>query len=101
MQQEISMVYLNENMPFPRYFTPSDLRSLVGDEHFPTGDLIVLEKAGNTVTVITSEGNSPCVSELSKAILKGKKVSVKLAEERELHQLFTRICRYFGFPRQR
>ena len=80
MQQEISMVYLNENMPFPRYFTPSDLRSLVGDEHFPTGDLIVLEKAGNTVTVITSEGNSPCVSELSKAILKGKKVSVKLAE---------------------
>lgn len=101
MQQEVSMVYLNENLPFPRYFTPSDLRSLVGDEYCLSGDLIVLEKAGNAVTVITSEGNSPCVSELSKAILKGKKVSVKVAEERELHRLFTRICRYFGLSRQR
>ena len=101
MQQQISMVYLNENVPFPRYFTPSDLRSLVGEEHCPSGELIVLEKTGNAVTVIMSEENPPCVSELRKAILKGKKVSVKVAEERELHQLFTRICRFFGFTRQR
>lgn len=101
MQREVSMVYLNENLPFPRYFTSSDLRSLVGEEHCPAGDLIVLERAGNAVTVIMSEENTPCVSELSKAILKGKQVSVKVAEERELHQLFTKICRFFGFTRER
>ena len=33
MQQEISMVYLNERVPFPRYFTPSDLRSLLGESY--------------------------------------------------------------------
>lgn len=101
MRQDVSMVYLSEKFPFPRYFTPSDLRSLVGEEHCPAGDLIVLEKADNAVTVITSEANSPCVSELSKAILRGKNVSVKVTEERELHQLFTHICRFFGFGRQR
>jgi hypothetical protein len=46
MQQEISMVYLNERIPFPRYFTPSDLRSLVGKRYCAAGDLIVPEKAG-------------------------------------------------------
>jgi len=100
MQQEASMVYLNENLPFPRFFTPSDLRSLLGEEHCPSGELIVLERAGNAVTVIMSEENPPCVSELRKAILKGKKVSVKVSEERELRQLFTQICRFFGFTRQ-
>ncbi len=99
MKQDVSMVYLSENMPFPRYFTLSDLRSLVGEEHCPSGDLIVLEKAGNSVTVITSEENSPCVGELSKVILKDKKISVKISEEREIHQLFTRICIFFGFTR--
>ena len=99
MKQDVSMVYLSESMPFPRYFTLSDLRSLVGEEHCPAGDLIVLEKAGNSVTVITSEDNFPCVGELSKVILKGKKISVKISEEREIHQLFTRICNFFGFTR--
>jgi hypothetical protein len=99
MRQDASIVYLSENMPFPRYFTPSDLRSLVGEEHCPAGDIIVLEKAGNSVTVITSEGNSPCVGALSEVILRGKKISVKIAEEREIQQLFTRICNFFGFTR--
>lgn len=100
MQREVSMVYLNENLPFPRYFTPSDLKALVGEEHCPSGELIVLEKTGNAVTVIMSKENPPCVSELQRTILKGKKVSVKVAEERELHRLFTRISRFFGFSRQ-
>ena len=97
MQQAISMVYLNERMPFPRYFTPSDLRSLVGERYGADGDLIVLEKAGNEVTVITTEENSPCVDALSRALLKGKKISVRVAEERELHRLITKIHDFFGF----
>jgi len=77
MQQEISIVFLNEGNPFPRYFTPADLRSIIGEKYRSTGDLIVLEKAGNEVTVITSEENSLWVDELSKTLLKGKTVSVK------------------------
>lgn len=72
MQQEISMVYLNKRVPFPRYFTPSDLRSLVGERYGAAGDLLVLEKTGNEVTVIATEENSPCVDALSKALLAGR-----------------------------
>jgi hypothetical protein len=97
MQQEISMVYLSEGNPFPQYFAPSDLLEIVGDKYRSTGNLIVLEKAGNEVTVITSEENSPCVEELRKALLKGKKISVRVTERGELHRLFTRICNFFGF----
>jgi len=97
MEQEISMVYLNERVPFPRYFTPSDLRSLVGERYGATGDLIVLEKAGNEVTVITTEENSPCVVALSEALLKGKKISVRITEKRELQRLITKIHDFFGF----
>jgi hypothetical protein len=96
MQQEISMVYLNEGNPFPQYFTSSDLRSMVGERRGSIGDLIVLEKAGNEVTVITSEENSPCVDELRKEFLKDKKISVKITEKGDLHRLFTRICNFFG-----
>ena len=97
MQQEISMVYLNERVPFPRYFTPSDLRSLVGERYGAAGDLIVLEKTGNEVTVIATEENSPCVDALSKALVKGKKITVRIAEKRELHRLITKIHDFFGF----
>jgi hypothetical protein len=97
MEQEISMVYLNERIPFPRYFTPSDLRSIVGEKYCSTGDLIVLEKAGNKVTVITSEENFPCVDELSKALLQGKKISVRVTDKGELHRLLKKICNFFGF----
>jgi hypothetical protein len=97
MQQEIAMVYLSEANPFPQYFTSSDLRSMLCESQGSTGDLIVLEKAGNEVTVITSEENSPCVQELRKALLKGKKISVRVTERGELHRLFTRICNFFGF----
>jgi hypothetical protein len=96
MQQEISMVYLSESNPFPQYFTPSDLRLMVGKKWGSTGDFIVLEKAGNEVTVITCEENSPCVDELRKELLKDKKISVKVTEKGELHHLFTRICNFFG-----
>ncbi|NPV05972.1 MAG: hypothetical protein HPY67_14730 [Syntrophaceae bacterium] len=95
------MVYLNESLPFPRFYTASELRSLVGEEHCPSGELIVLEKPGDAVTVIMGEENPPCVGELQKAILRGKQVSVKVTEERELHKLFMRICLFFGFPRQK
>ena len=97
MQQEIAMVYLSEAKPCPQYFTSSDLRLMLGERQGSTGDLIVLEKAGNEVTVITSEENSPCVDELRKALLKDKKISVKVTEKGELHRLFTRICNFFGF----
>jgi len=97
MQQGISMVYLNERVPFPRYFTPSDLRSLVGESYGAACDLIVLEKTGNEVTVITTEENSPCVDELSKALLKGKKISVRVTEKREIQRLITKIHDFFGF----
>lgn len=96
MQQEISMVYLSEGNPFPQYFTSSDLRSMVGERQGSIGDLIVLEKAGNEVTVITSEENSPCVDGLRKEFLKDKKISVKVTEKGDLHRLFTRICNFFG-----
>jgi hypothetical protein len=97
MEQEISMVYLNECRPFPRYFTPSDLRSIVGEECRPTGELIVVEKAGDEVTVITSEEDSLCVEELRKLFLRDKNVSVKVAEKGELHKLFIKICNFFGY----
>jgi hypothetical protein len=97
MQQEIAMVYLSEANPFPQYFAPSELMSIVGEKYRSAGDLIVLEKAGNEVTVIISEENSPCVEELRKALLKDKKISVKVTEKGELHRLFTRICNFFGF----
>jgi hypothetical protein len=97
MQQEISMVYMNERIPFPRYFTPSDLSSLVGEKYGAAGDLIVLEKTGSEVTVITTEENSPFVDELSKALLKGKKVSVRVTERREIQQLIAKIRDFFGF----
>ena len=98
MQQEISMVYLSEAQPFSPIFRAfrSPGRSSVTNIG-RTGDLIVLEKAGNEVTVITSEENSPCVEELRKALLKGKKISVRVTERGELHRLFTRICNFFGF----
>jgi hypothetical protein len=70
---------------------------MLGESQGSTGDLIVLEKAGNEVTVITSEENSPCVEELRKALLKDKKISVRVTERGELHRLFTRICNFFGF----
>ena len=97
MQQEISMVYMNERMPFPRYFTPSDLRALIGEKYCAARDLIVLERAGNEVTVITTEENAPCVDELRKALLKDKTVSVRVAEKRELQRLVTKIHDFFGF----
>ena len=97
MQQEISMVYLNESNPFPRYFTPADLRSMIGEKYRSTGDLIVLEKAGDEVTVITSEENSLCVDELSKALLKGKTVSIKVTDKQEIQRFLKKICRFFGF----
>ncbi|HQL89458.1 MAG TPA: hypothetical protein PLQ15_02565 [Syntrophales bacterium] len=90
------MIYMSESMPFPRHFTASDLRSMVGEEHCPTGELIVLEKAGDAVTVITTEENASCVGRLSRGLLKGKKVSVKVADEENLRRLFSRICRFFG-----
>jgi hypothetical protein len=97
MQQEVSMIYLDERMPFPRYFTHSDLMSLVGERYSAACDLIVLEKADNEVTVITTEENTPCVDELSKAILKGKKVTVRVTGKREIHSLITKIHDFFGF----
>ncbi len=96
MRQEGSLIYMSESMPFPRHFTASDLRSMVGEEHCPAGELIVLEKAGDAVTVITTEENASCVGRLSRGLLKGKKVSVKVADEENLRRLFSRICRFFG-----
>lgn len=101
MQQEATMVCLNERMPFPRYFTPMDLRSMIGETCFPDGDLIVLEKGGGRVTVITCEENIPCVDELGKALLRGKVVSVRLAEKQHVHRLVTEICQFFGFSGRR
>ena len=96
MRQEGSLIYMSESMPFPRHFTASDLRSMVGEEHCPAGELIVLEKAGDAVTVITTAENAPCVGGLSRALLKDKNVSVKVANEQSLRRLFSRICRFFG-----
>jgi hypothetical protein len=101
MEQEISMVYLNEHKPCPRFFTSSDLRSLVGERHSAAGDLIVLEKGRDEVTVITSEEDSLCVEELRKVFLKDKKISVKVTEKRELHRLLTKICNFFGLRHSR
>jgi hypothetical protein len=97
MEQQISMVYLSERIPFPRYFTPSDFRSIVGEKYSSDGNLIVLEKACNEVTVVISEENSPCVEELSKAFLKGKKISVRIADKGELQRLVAKICNFFGY----
>jgi hypothetical protein len=97
MKQEISMVYLNERTPFPRYFTPSDLRSIVGEKYRSTGELIVLEKAGDEVTVITSEEDSLCVEDLRKMFLRDKKISVRVTDKGELHKLLKKICNFFGF----
>ena len=82
MKQEISMVYLNERVPFPRYFTSSDLRSIVGEGHCAAGNLIVMEKGRDEVTVITSEEDFLCVEELRKVFLKDKKISVKVTKKR-------------------
>jgi hypothetical protein len=97
MEQEISMVYLNERMPFPRYFTPTDLKSIVGEKGSSAGELLVLEKAGDEVTVITSEEDSLCVEELRKLFLREKKISVKVTDKGELHKLLTKICNFFGY----
>lgn len=97
MHQKISMVCLNERVPIPRYFTPSDFRSLVGERYGAAGDLIVREKAGNEVTVITTGESSPGVDESNKALLKGKKISIRVAYRRELHRLITKIHDIFGF----
>jgi len=88
---------LNERVPFPRYFTPSDFRRLVGERYGAAGDLIVREKAGNEVTLITTGLSSPCVDELSKALRKGKKISVRVADRRELHRQITKIHDISGF----
>jgi thioredoxin reductase len=97
MEQQISMVYLNERMPFPRYFTPSDLRLIVGEKYRSAEELIVLEKAGDEVTVITSEEDSLCVEELRKLFLRNKKISVRVTDKGELHKLLKKICNFFGF----
>jgi hypothetical protein len=97
MEQKISMVYLDERIPFPKYFTPSHLQSIVGEKYCTAGELIVLERAGDEVIVITSEEDFPCADELSKAFLKGKNVSVRVADKRELHRLLKRICNFFGY----
>ena len=101
MRQEGSLIYMSENMPFPRHFTASDLRSLVGEEHCPAGELIVVEKAGDAVTVITTVESAPCVAGLGRSLLKGKSVSVKVADEQNLRQLFSRICQFFGLTAAR
>jgi hypothetical protein len=101
MEQEISMVYLNERMPFPRYFTPTDLKSIVGEKCGSAGELLVLEKAGDEVTVITSEEDSLCVEELRKLFLRDKKISVKVTDKGELHQLLTKIRNFFGLTHSR
>jgi len=101
MEQEISMVYLNERMPFPRYFTPTDLKSIVGEKYSSAGELVVLEKAGDEVTVITSEEDSLCVEELRKLFLRDKKISVKVTDKGELHRLLTKICNFFGYIHKR
>ncbi|MBK7550277.1 MAG: hypothetical protein IPI61_00665 [Syntrophaceae bacterium] len=95
MAQDVAMVYMHEDMPCPRYFNSADLRSLVGEEHCPASDLIVLEKSDDAVIVITNQGDSPCIGELGRAILKGKKISVRVTEEKELRRLFVRICDFF------
>ena len=97
MEQEISMVYLNERMPFPRYFSPTVLKSIVVEKCSSAGELLVLEKAGDEVTVITSEEDSLCVEELRKLFLRDKKISVKVTDKGELHKLLTKICNFFGF----
>lgn len=97
MEQAISVVYLNERTPFPRYLTQSDLRSIVGEEYHLTGELIVLEKAGDEVTVITSEEDSPCVEELGRMFLRDKKISVRVTDKGELHKLLTKIFNFFGY----
>ncbi|HET6488974.1 MAG TPA: hypothetical protein VFG28_04365 [Syntrophales bacterium] len=97
MEQKISMVYLNERIPFPKYFTPSHLQSLVGEKYHTAGELIVLEKAGDEVTVITSEEDFLCVDELSKAFLKGKNVSVRVADKRDLQRFLKKIFNFFGY----
>jgi hypothetical protein len=96
MEQQISMICLNERSPFPRYFTSSDLKMVVGERHCVAGDLIVLEKGRDEVTVITSEEDSLCVEELRKLFLRDKNVSVRVTEKGELHRLFTKICNFFG-----
>ena len=101
MRQEGSLIYMSENMPIPRHFTASDLQSLVGEEHCPAGELIVLEKAGDAVTVIATAESAPCVAGLGRALLKGKNVSVKVADEQSLRQLFSRICQFFGLTSAR
>ncbi len=88
MEQEISMVYLNERMPFPRYFSPSDLRSIVGEEYRSTGEMIVLEKADNEVIMI---------KELRKMFMRNKNISVRVTDKGELHKLLKKICNFFGF----
>ena len=61
-------------------------------------ELIVLEKTGNEVTVIATEENYPVwMNELSKAFLKGKKISVRVAEKRELQRLIMKIHDFFGY----
>ncbi len=97
MEQAISVVYLNERTPFPRYLTQSDLRSIVGEEYRSNGELIVLEKAGNEVIVITSEEDSLCVEELRKMFMRNKKISVRVTDKGELHKLLKKICNFFGF----
>lgn len=101
MEKEISMVYLNERNPCPRFFTSSDLKSLVGEGHGAAGDLIVLEKGRDEVTVITSEEDSLCVEELRKLFLRDKKISVKVTEKGELHRLFKKICDFFCLTHSR
>ncbi len=97
MEQEISMVYLNERMPFPRYFTSSDLRSIVGEEYRSTGEMIVLEKADNEVIMITSEEDSNSVEELRKMFMRNKNISVRVTDKGKLHKLLKKICNFFGF----
>ncbi len=99
MQQEISMVYLSEQLPFPQYFTPADLGSMMGERFCSVRDLVVLEKGRNEITVITSEEDSSCADALGKALFNGKNITVKVTDKQEIHQFFTKVCDYFGLVR--
>jgi hypothetical protein len=99
MQQDISMVYLNEHHPVPQCFTPADIGSILGDRYCSVRDLVVLEKDHNEITVITTVEDSICADELTRTLFNGKNITVKVTERQEIHQFFTKICDYFGLVR--
>jgi hypothetical protein len=96
MNQQVSIVYLTEKIPFAKHCLSSGMNEAVGEKYCNNHNIIVLENSAEEIKIVLAKENLFCIDELRKVLPKEKRINAMLVEKEEILRIFAGIYDLFS-----